>query len=362
MWEAQARQQQYTYWEHEVLGRLTAGIVGYGVYIPRLRIKREEYQKSWGYFAPRWLEEKSVADFDEDPVTMAVEAASNALHNTGRDASQIDAVYFASTSPSYSEKQSAGTVATALGCRRDTCTLDVSSSTMGGVSALLSGLDYVSSLRGKTSLIVASDSPSADPTGSLDHQLAAAAAAVIVGRDQVNGVVEGSYSVTSESFGERFRRDGSRFVATMDLGRYHDSTFEDTMRSCAVGLMQSLGRRPQDYDFFALMGTDPGRAVDIAKKLGFEETKASAFASLGKIGDAGAATPLLALSKLLELSSFKQHVLLCAYGPGSGATALSVVVDGEMKSVPGLSLDDYLSRKNYIDYPSYLRVRRFLTP
>jgi hydroxymethylglutaryl-CoA synthase len=341
---------------------LTAGIVGCGIYIPRLRIKREEYQKSWGYFAPRWLEEKSVADFDEDPVTMAAEAASNALHNTGHDASQIDALYFASTSPSYSEKQSAGTVATALGCRKDTSTVDVSSSTMGGVSALLSGLDYVSSLRGKTSLIVASDSPSADPTGSLDHQLGAAAAAIIVGRDQVNGVVEGSFSVTSESFGERFRRDGSRFVATMDLGRYHDSTSEDAIRSCVVGLMQSLGRGPKDYDFFALVGIDPGRAVDLAKKMGFEESKASSTPSLSKIGDAGAAMPLLALAKLLESSSFKQRVLVCAYGPGSGATALSVVVDGEMKAVPGLGLDDYLSRKNYIDYPAYLRVRRFLGP
>ena len=71
---------------------MPVGIVGCGVYIPRLRIKREEYQKAWGYFAPRWLEEKAVVDFDEDPVTMAVEAASNVLRNTGYVASLIDAL------------------------------------------------------------------------------------------------------------------------------------------------------------------------------------------------------------------------------------------------------------------------------
>ena len=339
---------------------MRAGIVSCGVYIPRLRIKREEYQKAWGYFAPRWLEEKSVADFDEDPVTMGVEAASNALRNSSYDASRIDALYFASTSPPYTEKQNAGTLATALGCRKDMATIDVSSSIRCGVSALLSGLDYVNSSRGKTSLIVASDSPSGDPSGPLDHQLGAAAAAVIVAHDLANGLVEGSFSITTESLGERFRRDGSRFVSTMDLGRYHDMTSEDAITSCVNGLMQSLGRSPKDYDYVALLGVDQGRGVDIAKKMGFEETKMRSSLSLGKIGDAGAASPLLVLSKLLESSSFKQRALLCSYGPGSGADALSLIVDGEMKTSSGLSLDDYLARKNYIDYSAYLRVRRFL--
>jgi len=106
---------------------LTVGIVGCGVYVPTQRIKREEYQKAWGYFAPRWLEEKTVADFDEDPITMAVEAAANALRSTSYAASLIDALYFASTSPPYAEKQNAVTVATALGCRNDTAALDISS-------------------------------------------------------------------------------------------------------------------------------------------------------------------------------------------------------------------------------------------
>jgi hydroxymethylglutaryl-CoA synthase len=340
--------------------RLAPGIVGCGVYVPRLRIKREEYQKAWGYFAPRWLEEKSVADFDEDAVTMAVEAGLNALRNTKYDASLIDALYFASTSAPYTEKQNATTVATALACRKDTTTLDVSSSTKCGVSALLSGLDYVGSSRGKTALVVASDCPSGDPIGPFDHQLGAGAAAVIVGRDLVNGLVEGSFSVTSESFGERFRGNGSRFVVGMDLGRYHEATSADAIVSCMKGLMQNMGRSPKDYDFFAILGVDHGRGVELAKKMGFQETKTSLSFSLAKIGDVGAASPLLVLSKLLESSSLKQRILLCSYGAGSGADALSLVVNEEMKTVPGLGLDDYLARKSYIDYPAYLRVRRFL--
>ena len=335
------------------------GIIGYGVYIPRQRIKREEYQKAWGYFAARWLEEKAVADFDEDAVTMAVEAASNALRNTGYDASLIDALYFASTSPPYAEKQNATTIATALGCRNDTATMDVTSSPRCGLSALLSCLDYVDSLRGKTSLVVASDSPSGDPSGPFDHQLGSGAAAIILGRGLANGAVEGSISLTSESLGERFRRDGQRFVTTIDLGRYHDAGSEGVILSCVGELMKKLGRSPKDYDFLAILGVDPSRGIELAKKLSFEETQTTSSMVLGKIGDVGAASSLIVLSKLLESASFKQRLLLCAYGPGSGADALSLVVDGEMKAASGLSLDEYLARKSYIDYASYLKIRRF---
>jgi hydroxymethylglutaryl-CoA synthase len=342
------------------LGKLAVGIIGCGVYIPRLRIKREEYQKAWGYFAPRWLEEKSVPNFDEDPITMGVEAGSNALQNTKLSATHIDAVYFASTSPPYAEKQNASAVATALGCRSDIATLDVTSSTKCGLSALLSGLDFVGAGRGKTGLVVVSDSPLGDPSGSLDQQLGAGAAAIVVGNDLVNGVVEGSFSMTSESLGERFRRGGDRFVAAMDLGRYYEVSSGNVIVSCVAGLMQRLGRAPKDFDFFALLGVDPGMGVELAKKLGIEETKIASSLVLGKIGDAGAASPMLVLSKFLESSSFKQRALLCSYGPGSGADALSLVVDGDMKPAVGLGFDDYLMKKDYVDYSTYVKLRGFL--
>jgi hydroxymethylglutaryl-CoA synthase len=339
---------------------LPTGIIGCGVYIPRLRIKREEYQKAWGYFAPRWIEEKSVAEFDEDAITMGVEAASNALRNTKLEASHIDALYFASTSPPYAEKQNASTIATALGCRSDIGTLDAMSSTKCGLSALLSGLDYVTSGRGKVSMIIASDSPLGSPIGPLEHQFGAAAAAVILGRDPVNGLIEASFSVISESLGERFRRHGEAFVTTVDLGRFHEESSNEVILSCVRGLMQKLGQSPKNYDFFAIQGTDPIRSVELGKKLGFEESKTAPNMLTAKLGDLGAASSLLVLSKLLESSSFKQRVLLCSYGAGAGADAISVVVDAEMKPVAGLGFDDYLERKEYADYSTYLKLRGFL--
>ncbi len=56
-----------------------AGIIGYGAYIPRNRIRVEEIAKVWGADAPSYkkglmLEEKSVPSPDQDTITMSVEA------------------------------------------------------------------------------------------------------------------------------------------------------------------------------------------------------------------------------------------------------------------------------------------------
>ena len=55
-----------------------AGIIGYGAYVPRNRIKVEEIAKVWGADAPTYkrglgLEQKSVPTPDQDTITMSVE-------------------------------------------------------------------------------------------------------------------------------------------------------------------------------------------------------------------------------------------------------------------------------------------------
>lgn len=339
---------------------MKAGIIGCGVYIPRLRIKRTEYEKTWGYFAPRWLEEKTVPDFDEDSITMATEAAANALRNTRLDVSQIDALYFASTSPPYAEKGNASTVATALGCRGDISTLDSGFSTICGTAALLSGLDYIESARGNIGLIVAADAPLADPTGSIEHQMGAGAAAVLLGRDKLGAVIEGSHSIIKESLGERFRGDGHRFLQSVDVAGYRDTLAAEIIASCVKGLLEKLRCSAKDYAFFALQGVDDARALDVARRIGFEDKQVTPTMISGKIGDSGSASPILALCRALESASLEDRLMVCSYGPGAGADALSLRVEGEMKALIGLGFEDYLLRKEYIDYSGYLKLRGLL--
>ena len=53
------------------------GVVSYGAYIPYHRMSRDELQRAWGGFAMPG--EKAVANFDEDSITMAVEAVQEVL-------------------------------------------------------------------------------------------------------------------------------------------------------------------------------------------------------------------------------------------------------------------------------------------
>ncbi|MEM4633806.1 MAG: hypothetical protein QW275_01495, partial [Candidatus Anstonellaceae archaeon] len=73
------------------------GIVGYGVCVPKYRIKVDEIARVWGEEPDRIKKglgvfEKSVPDVDEDAATLAVEAARNALSYAKIEASSIGAI------------------------------------------------------------------------------------------------------------------------------------------------------------------------------------------------------------------------------------------------------------------------------
>jgi len=98
----------------------TVGIIGYGSYIPRNRIKVEEIAKIWGADAPSYkkglmLREKSVPSPDQDTITMSVEATKNALKRCNIDPSEIGAIYIGSESHPYAVKPSGTVVAEAIG-------------------------------------------------------------------------------------------------------------------------------------------------------------------------------------------------------------------------------------------------------
>ena len=93
-----------------------AGISSFGAYVPRYRLGAE----TEGWNSPQ---ERSIANFDEDSVTMAVAAGIDCLR--GQDRQAVDGIIFATTTTPYSEKQCAAIIATALDLRRDIFAADV---------------------------------------------------------------------------------------------------------------------------------------------------------------------------------------------------------------------------------------------
>ena len=97
-----------------------SGIVSYGSYIPRFRIKPEEIARVWGEDVDSikngiYVLSKSVPAPDEDVATISVEAARNALRRTKIQPSEIGAIYVGSESHPYAVKPTATIVSAAIG-------------------------------------------------------------------------------------------------------------------------------------------------------------------------------------------------------------------------------------------------------
>ena len=103
------------------------GIKSYAAYVPRLRMDRASIAAAHAWAMPslRGLGkgERSFCSWDEDSITMSVEAVRGLLRGTSN--ANVRAVSFASTTPVFSDLQNASLVATASGLAGDLSTLDV---------------------------------------------------------------------------------------------------------------------------------------------------------------------------------------------------------------------------------------------
>ncbi|NMD42214.1 MAG: short-chain dehydrogenase, partial [Firmicutes bacterium] len=92
------------------------GIVSYAAYLPRFRLDRMNIFGAMSWLNPALIMnaagEKAVAAFDEDAITMAAAAGKRCLE--GFDPGILGALYFATTTAPYKERQCANIIAGAL--------------------------------------------------------------------------------------------------------------------------------------------------------------------------------------------------------------------------------------------------------
>src|SRR3990172_257470 len=127
---------------------MEVGIVGYGAYVPRHRIKVEEIAKVWGADAASFkrgllLREKSVPTPDQDTITMSVEASRHALARAGIDPARIGAVHVGSESHRYAVKPSGTVVAEALGATPHVHCADLEFACKAGSEGMFIALSHV---------------------------------------------------------------------------------------------------------------------------------------------------------------------------------------------------------------------------
>ena len=138
-----------------------------GAYIPYYRLNREEIGRAWGGFPQTG--EKAVANFDEDSITLSVEAARDCLK--GIDNKKIDGLYFASSTAPFQEKQCASIIAAALDFKKDVFTVDFTNTLRAGTNALRAAIDAVKAGSAQSLLVVAADCRLGTPGSSFEQDI-----------------------------------------------------------------------------------------------------------------------------------------------------------------------------------------------
>ena len=322
------------------------GISAYGAYVPRYRLGAET--DGWDSAGQR-----SVANFDEDSVSMAVAAAIDCLN--GREREEIDGLLFATTTPPYAEKQCASIIATALDLRRDIFTADITDVLRAGTTALKSALDSVAAGSAKNVLMVASDNRQGPPKSEAERNSGDGAVAFIISEDAVIAEQAGSYTIT-ENMMDTWRSAGDQFVRSWEDRFAIEEGLERIMGEAVSGFIEKEGVSVKDVAKLALYSPDARRHGQLARHLGFqpEQVQDPLF---GRMGNTGAAFPLMLLAGALEDGSPDQLLLTVAYGDGSDVLGFRTTSKiGERGQ--GLGVSGFLDSGQVLDsYETYAKWR-----
>ena len=325
-----------------------AGIESYGVALPALRLPAAAYVEAWGSCGARGMRRKTVCAYDEDAVTLAIEASRRALRRLLGEV-RIDALFFGVTTPPYDEKPSAATLATALFAAGDLRVTEISGSPQAGMQALLSALEYCAANRGRRALAVAGDAPIAPADAPYEHALGAGAAAFVTGTGADVAELAAHFAVTRETFGSRFRRHGAEALSDLEL-----RTRDQQASLAALGRVADVAKARR-----IALGADASVMRGAARALG--NTDAHIDALWCEIGDAGAASAPLALAGALDAARAGERVFAAAIG--AGATAASFTIGKGLAPLRrrGEKLRDLIAQGRTIDYVTYLKHRRMLS-
>ncbi|HXH09713.1 MAG TPA: zinc ribbon domain-containing protein [Alphaproteobacteria bacterium] len=328
-----------------------AGIVAYGAYIPLFRLGKA----TAGWESPT---ERAIANFDEDSVSMAVAALRDAL--TGMDPNSIDALYFATTTQPYAEKQSATTVAWGANLRSELFTVDCTDSLRAGTNALRLAMDAAKAGSAKCVAVVAADTRLAQPRSSFERTFGDGAAALIVGEDRPIATIEGHVSLAHEIMDTWRSADEDMVRAWEDRFRL-EKGFIEALRESVAKALQKFGATAKDYAKIIFSAPDARAHREASRVLGLEDSQIQ-DGLFGALGHTGTAFPLMLLIAALEEAKPGDRLLLASYGDGCDVFSLRVTEDKDQLP-PRRGMKSHLTAKKILsNYELYLKWRGLHQP
>lgn len=295
---------------------MAIGITQYDGYLPRLRLSRAAIADANAWMSPALRGQargtRTMAGWDEDSLTLAVEAGRRTLQGCASDI--VDGLYLASTTLPYEDRSNAGMAAAAMGLRPDIHAVDMGGSQRAATSALISALAAVRSGIQSSSLVIAAETPRALAGSPQEMQYGDGAAALLLGSENIVARYLGCHTL-NEDFIDHFRGRGETFDYYWEDRWIRDEGWQKIVPKAILQAMQRTGVQPDRINRFIMACPYPGVVKKIAKKAGLEMAVIQGDLS-PQIGDARIAQPLLMLGHALEQCRPGEILMLVSFGQG----------------------------------------------
>lgn len=324
------------------------GIISVGAYIPRLRLSRSSIAAAHKWMSPSLAQAakgfRSFCSYDEDAVTMAVEAVRDCLPPDQRSA--IEAVCLASTTLPFADMSNAAIVAGAADINPMARCSESTGSQRAASLALRSALKNGQ----EECLIIASERPQAKPASVLEMQLGAGAAAVRVGNGEPVATYCGSSGVTA-TFPDHVRAVGSDDPYFWEERWIRDEGFK-IIPGVVKSALENAGVGIGDIAHLAMSSNLRGAGSLIARAIGFKGAVVDDLQA--DCGYTGAAHPLMMLASVLEKAKAGERILVVTFGQGADAIILQATgkESGAQRGVQG-SLADRIETHDYLRFLSF---------
>ncbi len=304
-----------------------AGIVGYGAFVPRRRIRSEEIAAQWGKDAGAIrrglvLEEKTVPGLDEDTITIAVAAARDALERAEIDPQRIGGLYIGSESHPYAVKPSGTVVVDALGIGPDVHVADFEFACKAGTEAMFVALCLVESGRAEYAMGIGADTSQGAPNDALEFSASAGGAAYIFGKEQLLAEVVDVLSYTSDT-PDFWRREGAFYPKHGGRFTGEPAYFKHVL-SASRNMLEKTGLKPADFRYAVFHMPNGKFPQQAAKTLGFTHEQIETGLVVTRMGNTYSGSSPTGLAAVLDVADPDDLIFMTSLR--AGARRESVVV------------------------------------
>lgn len=334
----------------------TIGVAGWGTYIPKYRIRLEEIGKVVGISAYGF---KSVNGFDEDAITMALEACENALISANIRPENVKLITIGTESSSITYKQISAHLINYLGINNAVISSDINFNTKSGTEALKVAVFSLPNNLNDYALVIGVDADISKPGTISEFYYSSAASALVLTRkvDECAAVIEGLKTFSINSL-DAWSVDNVKLI---DENLIIDNILKNVPKVVS-DLINEKGLKLSEISHVAYTQSNWKIINKLSKSLGMSIEKFKAGFLYDKIGCSGAASSLISLTAVLESAQRDEIILLVSYGSGFSVDSFLFRVSKNIENVRerSIPLSKYLNNLEVIDYATYLKFRGFL--